>query len=110
MKQKRIDEQKIKFSWGKSVEELPEMSLQQYKSRCAEGAHLIVIDNVVHDVTDFIAEHPGGRALIKAYIGKDASQAFNETIYNHSQAARNELAGLRVAKLVSEEEYRKKTL
>jgi stearoyl-CoA desaturase (delta-9 desaturase) len=110
MKQKRIDEQKTKYSWGKSVDELPDMSLQQFKSRCAEGAHLIVVDGLVHEVTDFINEHPGGRALIKAYVGKDATLPFNETVYNHSQAARNELANLRVAKLVSEEEYRKKTL
>jgi stearoyl-CoA desaturase (delta-9 desaturase) len=110
MNQKRVDEQKRKYKWGTPVEELPEMSLQQFKSRCAEGAHLIIIENAVHDVTDFIAEHPGGKALIQAFVGKDATKQFNETVYNHSQAARNELAGLRVAKLVSEEEYRKKTL
>jgi stearoyl-CoA desaturase (delta-9 desaturase) len=82
--------------------------MQQYQSRVAEGASLILIDDIVHDVTEFIDQHPGGRKLIQAYLGKDATQAFNVTVYNHSNAARNELICLRVARLTKASDEKRK--
>lgn len=108
MLQKKIDQEKSKFNWGRSIDELPEMSMQQYQSRVAEGASLILIDDIVHDVTEFIDQHPGGRKLIQAYLGKDATQAFNVTVYNHSNAARNELICLRVARLTKASDDKRK--
>jgi stearoyl-CoA desaturase (delta-9 desaturase) len=32
----------------------------------------VAIAGVIHDVTDFVNEHPGGKALIKSAIGNDA--------------------------------------
>lgn len=58
---------------------------------------LVAIEGVVHDVTPFIHDHPGGVALVETSIGKDATQAFNGAVYLHSQAARNLLATMRIA-------------
>ncbi|SSD59375.1 probable Cytochrome b2, mitochondrial [Saccharomycodes ludwigii] len=37
----------------------------------------IVINNVVYDLTDFIAKHPGGPDIIQSNAGKDVSAIFN---------------------------------
>lgn len=57
---------------------------------------LIAVAGLVHDVTDFAREHPGGKALILTAVGKDATAMFNGGVYNHSNAARNLLAKYRV--------------
>ena len=51
---------------------------------------------MVHDVTDFIKDHPGGKAMINSGIGKDATAMFNGGIYYHSNAAHNLLSTMRV--------------
>lgn len=40
------------------------------------GRHWIVIDDVVYDCTDFIAEHPGGQEVLKPFKGLDCSWQF----------------------------------
>jgi len=99
MKQKRIDEEKMKLNWGLSPDKLPLMTIQQFESRVAEGACLILLEEYILDVTKFKNEHPGGKSFINSYLGKDASNAYNGSIYNHSNAARNEAVTLRVARL-----------
>lgn len=59
----------------------------------------MAIAGIVHDVTDFISEHPGGKALIKGWIGKDATAVFNGGVYMHSNAAHNLLSTMRVGVL-----------
>jgi stearoyl-CoA desaturase (delta-9 desaturase) len=61
-----------------------------------EGRALVAVAGVVHDVSGFIADHPGGRALIASGIGKDATAMFNGGVYNHSNAAHNLLSTMRV--------------
>ncbi len=95
---------KAKWNWGNPIETLPLMTMQQYKSRVAEGSCLILIDGTVHDVTHFLDKHPGGRSIVEKFLGLDATNAFNGKVYNHSLAARYLLATLRVAKLVAEEQ------
>lgn len=56
---------------------------------------LIVVAGFIHDVSDFIDEHPGGRHLIIKYIGKDATPAFFGGVYDHSNAAHNVCSFLR---------------
>lgn len=41
-------------------------------------------------------EHPGGRGLVKSRVGRDATTAFYGGVYDHSNAAGNTLAMLRV--------------
>lgn len=50
---------------------------------------LIVIAGFIHDVSNFIEEHPGGAHLLVKNIGKDATTAFFGGIYDHSNAAHN---------------------
>lgn len=58
---------------------------------------LMVISGFVHDVSSFVYEHPDGEAYLRAYTAKDATSAFHGGSYDHSDAAVNLLATLRVA-------------
>lgn len=60
---------------------------------------LVAIAGVIHDVSLFVEEHPGGRSLIKSAIGKDATGIFNGGVYEHSNAAHNLLSTMRVGVL-----------
>ena len=67
--------------------------------RSKNGRAIIAVAGVVHDVSDFIKEHPGGKALITSGIGKDTTAIFNGGVYNHSNAAHNLLSTMRVGVL-----------
>jgi stearoyl-CoA desaturase (delta-9 desaturase) len=54
---------------------------------------------VIHDVSGFVEDHPGGRSLIKSAVGKDATGLFNGGVYEHSNAAHNLLSTMRVGVL-----------
>nr|AOE43348.1 delta 9 fatty acid desaturase ScdA [Cavenderia deminutiva] len=100
MAEKKAAEERKKLFWGKPLEELPEMTRIQVRDECNKsGQRLIILNDVVYDVSEFEAKHPGGVQYIKDYIGKDATKAFEGVVYNHSFAARNILDTLRVAKL-----------
>ncbi len=38
----------------------------------------VAISGVIYDLTTFLAEHPGGAAIIMKYAGKDGTDAFNK--------------------------------
>ena len=59
----------------------------------------MAIGGVIHDVSAFIAEYPGGKTLIKSAVGKDATALFNGGVYEHSNAAHNLLSTIRVGVL-----------
>jgi stearoyl-CoA desaturase (delta-9 desaturase) len=50
---------------------------------------LILVSGFIHDVSNFIDEHPGGPHLLVKMIGKDATTAFFGGVYDHSNAAHN---------------------
>jgi len=102
MMQKELDKLKSQWNWGKPVDKLPSMTMQQYKSRVAEGSCLILIEGAVHDVANFLEKHPGGKSILEKFLGLDATNAFNGKVYNHSLAARNLIATFRIAKLDEE--------
>ncbi|KAG4304712.1 hypothetical protein PORY_001765 [Pneumocystis oryctolagi] len=95
-KQKKLDQWRKKLNWGTPLDQLPVIEFEEYQEQ-AKTRPLILIAGVVHDVSDFIDSHPGGRALIMSAIGKDSTAAFNGGIYNHSNGARNLLSTMRVA-------------
>ncbi|KAK5240873.1 stearoyl-CoA 9-desaturase [Cryomyces antarcticus] len=72
------------------------MEWDDYVDQAKNGRGLIAVAGVVHDVTDFIKDHPGGKAMIKSGLGKDATAIFNGGVYNHSNAAHNLLSTMRV--------------
>jgi stearoyl-CoA desaturase (delta-9 desaturase) len=96
--QKKINAMKAKLNWGQNLEELPVWNREEFNKRAkAEG--LILIAGIIHNVKGFIKEHPGGQALIRASLGKDATKAFNGAVYAHSNAAHNMLGTMRIAVL-----------
>ncbi|XHF98453.1 stearoyl-CoA 9-desaturase [Aspergillus wentii] len=96
-RQKMLDGEKEGLDWGVPIEQLPVVRWTEFVQQSREGKRaLIVIAGVVHDVTDFVAQHPGGEAMIKSAIGKDATGMFKGGVYNHTRQAQNLLATMRV--------------
>lgn len=95
-KQKKLDKWRSRLDWGVPIEQLPIIEFDDFKAQSKDRA-LVLISGIVHDVTDFIETHPGGRALIKTAIGKDGTAVFNGGVYDHSNAAHNILATMRVS-------------
>jgi stearoyl-CoA desaturase (delta-9 desaturase) len=62
----------------------PCVVLEQAKTR-----PLICIAGFIHDVSDFLDDHPGGRHFLTKNIGRDATTAFFGGVYDHSNAAHN---------------------
>ncbi|KAI9827869.1 MAG: hypothetical protein M1826_006175 [Phylliscum demangeonii] len=58
---------------------------------------LVVIHDVVYDVSSFVDEHPGGEEVLLDVAGQDATEAFEDV--GHSDEARSVLQGLEVGKL-----------
>jgi len=50
---------------------------------------MIVIDEQVYDVTNFLKDHPGGDDVILEYLGRDATIGFEDI--GHSQKAKEVL-------------------
>lgn len=95
-KQKKLDRWRAKLNWGVPIEKLPIIDFDDFKAQSKDRA-LVVISGIVHDVSSFLENHPGGLALIKTAIGKDATAVFNGGVYAHSNAAHNLLSTMRVA-------------
>jgi stearoyl-CoA desaturase (Delta-9 desaturase) len=78
--QRKLDQKSAQFHW--TLEQLPLMEWEDYLETVAQGHSLIVIAGVVHDVGNFVSEHPGGQMFIESGIGKDATATFNGGIHN----------------------------
>ena len=94
--QKKLDQKRAQLDWGTPLDQLPVLEWDDFQERSRNGRALVVVAGVVHDVTDFVSSHPGGRAMINSALGKDATAMFNGGVYNHSNAAHNLLSTMRV--------------
>lgn len=94
--QKKLDAKRAQLDWGVPLEQLPVISWDDFVAESKSGKALVAVAGVIHDVTAFIKDHPGGKALITSAIGKDATAIFNGGVYNHSNAAHNLLSTMRV--------------
>jgi stearoyl-CoA desaturase (delta-9 desaturase) len=101
MQQRQVDSQKAKLQYGKRYDVLPEMSWNDFQQKVSRGAALVVIEGIVHDVKNFVHEHPGGRQTLLNYIGTDATNVFNGkgSDHSHSPAARKYLYAMRIGKI-----------
>jgi len=101
MQQREVDVQKAKLTYGKKFDNLPNMTWDDIKKRISQGEKLVVIDNIVHDVSSFVHEHPGGRQTLLNYVGTDATSFFEGTegTHKHSKEARKYLFAMRVGQL-----------
>ncbi|RYO81613.1 hypothetical protein DL766_000846 [Monosporascus sp. MC13-8B] len=97
--QKKLDQKRAQLDWGTPLDQLPVVSWDDYVAEAKNGRALVAVAGVIHDVTDFIKDHPGGKALISSAIGKDATAIFNGGVYLHSNAAHNLLSTMRVGVL-----------
>ena len=86
------------LDWPIDSNELPVISWTSFKE-LSKSRPLVLIHGFIHDVSSFIDEHPGGRHLLSKQIGKDATTAFFGGVYDHSNAAHNLLAMMRVGVL-----------
>lgn len=76
MQLKKLEKKGAKIVWPKTREDLPVLTWEQFQEQHkSSGRQLIVVDGFIHDVEGF--DHPGGQALLRAKLGKDASTAFN---------------------------------
>ncbi|KAF2836086.1 hypothetical protein M501DRAFT_1007573 [Patellaria atrata CBS 101060] len=94
--QKKLDQKRATLDWGVPLDQLPVIEWDDFVDQCENGRCLVAVAGVVHDVTDFINDHPGGKAMIRSGLGKDATAMFNGGVYNHSNAAHNLLSTMRV--------------
>ncbi|KAI0870836.1 delta-9 fatty acid desaturase [Hypoxylon argillaceum] len=95
--QKKLDLQRAALDWGIPLTQLPIMEWDDFVSQSQlQERPWIVIAGVVHDLTEFIHDHPGGKRLITSAIGKDATSMFNGGVYDHSNAAHNILSTYRI--------------
>ncbi|KAH7097677.1 cytochrome b5-like heme/steroid binding domain-containing protein, partial [Auriculariales sp. MPI-PUGE-AT-0066] len=85
-------------AWPTSSNDLPVVSWSDYQEQ-AQNKPLVVVAGFIHEVAEFLDEHPGGRHMIAKYVGKDATAAFFGGVYDHSNAAHNMLAMMRVGVL-----------
>ncbi|KAJ3064409.1 hypothetical protein HDU99_004469 [Rhizoclosmatium hyalinum] len=100
MQEKKIAEAKKKLDYGVAVEELPSLTFQEVKAKIAEtGKQLLIISDVVYDVSKFMDDHPGGKGFLKASVGRDVTVSFNGGVYDHANAARNLMQSMRYARL-----------
>lgn len=101
--QEVINRMKSQLNWGTPISKLPVITPSEFKRLALSPKHLdriyIVIQNIIHDITPFLEQHPGGVPLLKASRGKDATKAFYGGVYGHLTAAVNLLATMRIGVL-----------
>ncbi|KAG7195673.1 uncharacterized protein KQ657_002054 [Scheffersomyces spartinae] len=100
--QQVINRVKSQLNWGTPLSKLPLITpreLNRIVNANALDRIYIIIQNIIHDITPFMDQHPGGVALLKASHGKDATKAFYGGVYGHLTAAVNLLATMRIGVL-----------
>jgi len=98
MKLKELKRAQDRLPWPVISSKLPVVSWESFQEQ-SQARPLVLVSGFIHDIEPFIDSHPGGSRLLKEYIGKDASAAFFGGIYDHSNAAHNLLASMRVGAL-----------
>jgi stearoyl-CoA desaturase (delta-9 desaturase) len=82
---------------------LPILTLSDMDKAVKQGKQWLIIDNYVVDCSKFLCSgplvHPGGSEILRAYIGKDCSQAFHQTKNQHTQSAQKLMRTLAVGKI-----------
>lgn len=68
MKLKAVAKEADEIRWPKDSNHLPVLTWDEFQEAC-KTRQLMVISGYIHDVSTFIDEHPGGRALIKTRLG-----------------------------------------
>lgn len=103
MIEKRVARMKSQLDYGRDISTLPTYTAQEITRIAVEkGEMLIIIEGIAYDVSNFIENHPGGQSYLRTSLGKDATTAFNGSVHNHHNAARNLLHSMRYARVVGD--------
>ncbi|XP_067055538.1 cytochrome b5-like isoform X2 [Acropora muricata] len=81
-------------------------SLQDVSQHSDGNSCWIVIEDAVYDVTNFLAEHPGGSEIMLEHAGMDATSVFQDI--NHSTEAKKMLLGYYIGELIERDRIHKK--
>lgn len=95
MRLKELKSMQDMLRWPVSARELPVIPWDSLQEESRKRT-LILVSGYIHDATAFIEDHPGGARLISENTGKDMTAAFFGGVYEHSNAAHNLLAMMRV--------------
>jgi hypothetical protein len=68
MSRTELDQKRATLDWGAPLETLPVVSWDDYVAETQNGKALIAVAGVIHDVTKFIADHPGGKLAYATVI------------------------------------------
>ena len=107
MIEKKLSQEKENINYGVDPLTLPIWTKDELKLEIENAKRnkkvYIIIDNIVHDVTSFLSnnKHPGGKSVVIQRNGKDVSKDFNGDVYNHTNAARNLMSHMRIARIHS---------
>ncbi|KAJ5624629.1 hypothetical protein N7510_000938 [Penicillium lagena] len=80
-----------------ALSQFPAMEWNEFTAQAARGRCLVCINDIVHDITDFIYDHPGGRTVLQNAIGKDVTNIFYNGNHPHSPYAKRILETRRIA-------------
>ncbi|KAF3390304.1 Acyl-CoA desaturase [Penicillium rolfsii] len=98
--QRQLELRRQELSWGTPIDELPVWGFEKYTQAVSDGRCLLLVDGVVHDATQFVDQHPGGKNFLFEQAGKDATRLFHGgAIHAHSNAAENFLSTMRLARI-----------
>ncbi|XP_072948078.1 cytochrome b5-like [Epargyreus clarus] len=76
---------------------------KEIEARNRRDDAVIIIDNVVYDVTHFLDDHPGGVEVLLNNAGRDASRCFHDV--GHSDDAKQWRQRFRLGEVVDEDRW-----
>lgn len=95
MRVKALQRDAALIQWPRSSNDLPVLTWDDFQA-AAKTRKLVVVGGFIHDVEHYVDQHPGGAAILRSRLGKDATSAFYGGVYDHSNGAGNLLSSLRV--------------
>jgi len=95
MQLKKLRQTQDALNWPVEETDLPVITWESFQEQSLKRP-LICVTGFIHDVSTFMDNHPGGRNMLVRNIGKDATTSFFGGVYDHSNAAHNLLAMMRV--------------
>ena len=52
------------------------MGVDEFKKRVAQGEQLVILEDLICDVSKYQFSHPGGQFVLKYLVGRDISKFF----------------------------------
>ncbi|THH02985.1 hypothetical protein EW145_g6629 [Phellinidium pouzarii] len=98
MSLKRLKEVQDGITWPLRSDDLPVISWETFKEE-SRTRPLVLMSGFIHDISEILDKHPGGRELLENAVGTDTTSAFLGGVYDHSHAAHNLLSTMRVGAL-----------